>query len=126
MMFQASNYKGRNFLSLNDDKGEHIHPTYSKGGAWLKHYSLSNSLCVCLTRVITNHSPIGEYRLMFFPKEFIACPYSNYPIETRRHILLNCLCYTKCWNLRRESIMDILMFLEFNPKAFCFQDSTSA
>jgi len=120
MIFQAFDYKGRNFLDLNNDKGEHIRPTYTKGGAWLKHFGLSNSLCAWITRLITNHTSIGEYRLRFFPKESIACPFSNYPIKTRR-----CLQYTKCWNPSRESIMDIL-FLEFNSEAFCFQDSISA
>jgi len=94
-MFQASDYKERNFLNLNNEKEEHIHSIYLKEGTWPKYYSLSNSLCICLTRVITNHSHIGEYRLKFFPKEFIACPYSNYPIETGRYILFNCLYYTK-------------------------------
>jgi len=35
--FQALNYKGKNFLDLNDDDNLPTRPTYSKGGAWLKH-----------------------------------------------------------------------------------------
>ena len=50
MMFQASEFKGRNFLELNDDDHNPIHPTYSlsdfsKGGAWMKFCGTSNSLC---------------------------------------------------------------------------------
>ena len=40
MYFQASEYKGRNFLELNDNDHQPICPTYSKGGAWLKHFGL--------------------------------------------------------------------------------------
>ena len=32
-MFQASNYKERNFLDLKNNKGENIHLMYTKGGA---------------------------------------------------------------------------------------------
>ena len=73
MYFQASEYKGRNFLDLNNDDNQPICPMYSKGGAWLKHFGLSNLMCVCITRLIMNHAPIGEYRLRFFPKEPFAC-----------------------------------------------------
>jgi len=118
MYFQASEYRGKNFMDLNDDNNQHIHPTYTKEGAWLKHFGLSNSLCAHITRLIINHAPIGKYRLRFFPKESIACLCGNYPIEMRRHIL-----FKKSWNPKRESLKDITMFLEFNPGAFCLQDS---
>jgi len=114
MYFQASGYKGRNFLELNDNDHWPIHLTYSKGGAWLKHFSLSNSMCTCITRLIMNHTPIGEYRLRFFPKESFTCMCGEYPIETRRHILFGCAWYKKSWNLKKESLKDILTFLEFN------------
>jgi len=39
MMFQALEYKGRNFLKLLDDEGCFTSPTYTRGGAWLKHFS---------------------------------------------------------------------------------------
>jgi len=70
----------------------------------------------------THFKPIGKYRLKFFPKVYIACPCSKYPIETRRHILYECSQYNKSWNLKRESLKDVLTFLELNPGAFCFQD----
>jgi len=47
MYFQASNFKGRNFLNLNNSKP--IQPSYSKEGAWLKYFSLSNSLYAWVT-----------------------------------------------------------------------------
>ena len=32
-----------------------------------------NSLCAQAMRSITNHAPIGEYRLRFFPREDFNC-----------------------------------------------------
>ena len=90
------------FLDLNNDKEEHI----------------------CL--IITNHISIDKYRLRFFPKESIACLYNNYSIETRRHILFECLRFNKCWNPKRKSLINILMFLKFNPKAFYFLNNIIA
>jgi len=73
-----------------------------------------------ITRLIANHVPIGEYRL--FHKEHFACPCGSYPIELRRYILFECVCYNKSWNPKRKSLKNVLTFLEFNPEAFCFQE----
>ena len=90
MYFQALEYKGRNFLNLNDDNNQSIHPIYSKDSAWLKYFSFSNSICTYITRLIMNHTPISKYKLRFFPiKLFIyICRY--YFIKSRRHILFDC------------------------------------
>ena len=76
MYFQASDLRGRNFLDLNDNDNKPIQLSYSKGESWLKHFSVSNSLCTQVTRLITNHAPIGEYRKRFFPNEPTLCPCS--------------------------------------------------
>ena len=89
----------------------------------MKFYDTSNSLYAHITRLITNHAPIGKYRLKFFSKESIICLCSKYPIEMRRHILYKYSQYNKSWNLKRKSLKDVLTFLEFNSRAFCFQDS---
>ena len=122
MYFQASDYRGKNFLDLNDNDDKPIQPSYSKGGAWLKHFSLSNSLCTRVTRLITNHAPIGEYRIGFFPNEPSSCPCGQASLETRDHILHNCERYQQSWNPKRDSLKDILTFLDSNPGAFCFQE----
>jgi len=122
MYFQASDYRGKNFLDLNDDDDKPIQPSYSKGGAWLKHFSLSNSLCARVTRLITNHAPIGEYRIGFFPNEPSSCPCGQVSLETRDHILHNCERYQQSWNPKQDSLKDILTFLDSNPGAFCFQE----
>ena len=90
MTFQASDGKGRNFLDLLDDDFNPIKPHYTKGGPWLQAFSHSNMLCARVVRAITNHAPIGEYRLRFLPGMDISCPCSNYPIETQKHILHEC------------------------------------
>jgi len=76
MYFQASDYKGKNFLDLNNDNGKTICPTYSKGGAWLRHFSLSNTMCARVTRFITNHAPIGDYN------ESATCSCGHVPLKT--------------------------------------------
>ena len=53
--------------------------SYIKGGLWIKQFSFSNLLCAQATWAITNHAPIGEYRLRFFPSEDFSCPYRSYP-----------------------------------------------
>ena len=90
MTFQASDGKGRHFLKLVDDNLKDIEPSYTKGGLWLQIFNHSNSLCACAMRAITNHAPIGEYQLRFFPNEEFKCLCGNYPIESRRHILHKC------------------------------------
>jgi len=121
MYFQALKYKGRNFLDLNNNNNQHIYPTYAKDGAWLKYFSLSNMMCIYITRLITNYTSIGEYRLRFFPKEPFGCLCRNYPIKMRRHILFECLQYKKFWNPKKEFLKNILTFLEFNSGVFYFQ-----
>ena len=104
MTFQASDGKGKQFLDLLDDNSNTIEPSYVKGGPWLQAFGQSNSLCMCMMRAITNHAPIGEYRLRFFPREEFKCPCGMYSIESRRHILHNCSRFNGYWNLRRDSL----------------------
>jgi len=41
----------------------------------------SNGLCAHASRAITNHTPIGEYRLRFFSREEFKCLCDLYPIK---------------------------------------------
>ena len=120
--FQVSDRKGRNFLDLVDNDYGDIELSYTKGGPWLQAFGHSNSLCACATRAITNHAPIGEYRLRFFPSEDFKCPCGNYPIESRRHILHDCMRFNGYWNPRRDSLCHFVIFLIANPRAFAFID----
>ena len=90
MMFQASEGKGKNFLELLDSDLNVVELSYAKGGPWLQLVGHSNLLCSRATRAITNHAPIGEYRLRFFPNMEFSYPCNEYPIESRRHILYDC------------------------------------
>ena len=121
-MFQASNFKGNQFLDLLDDNNNIIELSYIKGGSWLKTFSYSNSLCACATRVITNHTLIGEYRLRFFLRKEFKYPYSIYPIESKYHILYKYGRFNSYWNLRKDSLSHFVMFLETNLGIFAFPD----
>jgi len=90
MFFQASDFKGKQFLELFDDNFNHLEPSSVKGSSWLQQFGHSNSLCVRAIRAIINHAPIGKYRLRFFPKEEFLCPCGLYFIESRRHLLHEC------------------------------------
>ena len=120
MMFQASDSKGKHFLNLVDGDDNSIEPLYTKEGLWLKFFGYSNSLCIRASRVITNHTPIGEYKIRFFPREDFSCLYGSYSIESRCHILYKCRRFNNYWNSRRDSISHFVLFLEFNLSAFAF------
>ena len=123
MTFQASELKGNHFLDLLDSDNKIIELTYAKDGSWPKLIGHSNSLCACTTRAITNHAPISEYRLRFFPREEFRYPCGHYPIESRRHILHDCVRFNGYWNPRRDSFSHFIMFLVLNPNAFSFFNS---
>ena len=125
MTFQALDGKEHQFLDLVDSNFNTIEPSYTKGGSWLQLFSHFNSLCACTTRAITNHAPIGEYWLRFFPKKKFKCPCSNFLIELRRHILHDCTRFNGYWNSRQDSLDHFVMFLVANPAAFAFTDSSS-
>jgi len=90
IIFQVSDLKGKHFLDLIDNDNNNIKLLYIKGGSWLKFFGYSNSLYARALREITNHTPISEYKLRFFPREEISCPCGLYSIETRHHILHEC------------------------------------
>ena len=123
MTFQALDRKGKHFLNLVDDNLNIIEPAYTKGGPWLQVFSHSNLLCARTMRAITNHAPIGEYRLRFFPNEDFKCLCNNCPIESRRHILYKCRRFNRYWNPRRDSLNHFTMFSITNPNAFAFTDN---
>ena len=123
MTFQASDGKGKNFLDLVDINNNTIEPSYIKDGLWLQAFGSSNSLCARDTRAITNHTTTGEYWLWFFLKEDFKCLCSLYPIETRRHILYECIRHNGYWNPRRDLLYHFIMFLSANLLAFTFIDN---
>ena len=123
MIFQASNGKGNQFLDLLDDNYCFIEPACVKEGLWLQLFGHSNSLYAHTSRAITNHAPIGEYKLRFFPREEFKCLCGVYPIESRRHILHDCTRFNGYWNLRRDSLSHFVMFLKANPNTFAFLDN---
>ena len=122
MTFQASDGKGKHFLDLLDDDFNTIKPSYTKDSPWLQVFGHSNLLYARTMRAITNHAPIGEYWLRFFPNKDFMCPCNDYPIKSRRHILHKCRRFNGYWNPRRDSLNRFIMFLIANPNAFTFTD----
>ena len=87
-------------------------------------YSRLDTLYVCTLRAITNHTPIREYRLRFFPREEFKYPCDMYPIKSRRHILHDCTRFNSYWNPRRDSLSYFVMFLKVNLNTFAFLDNS--
>jgi len=123
MTFQASDLKEKQFLDLLDENIIIIELSYTKGESWLKIFSHSNSLYVHASQAITNHTPIGEYKLRFFFREEFECSCGSYSIETRHHILYECDRFNGYWNPRRDSLGYLTMFLVANPSVFTFTDN---
>ena len=70
-------------------------------------WNISGSPTHCMTRLITNHTPISKYRQRFSPNLLNTCLYSDSPIEKRSYILHDCKQYKKSWNPKWESLQDI-------------------
>jgi len=124
MTFQASDSKGKHFLDLVDGDDNPIKPSYIRGGLWLKFFSYSNSLCARVSRAITNHALISEYRLRFFPREDFSCPCRSYSIKSRSYILHECKRFNNYWNARKYSISHFVLFLKLNLGAFTFHNDS--
>ena len=122
MIFQATDNKGQYFLDLYDRRGNLIEPYYKNGGSWLSQFGISNSLCTRMTRLITNHTPIDDYKTRFFPNENLLCPCGSGQIETRVHILHKCTRYNEAWRPLDSLLSSVITFLNFNNSSFCFKD----
>jgi len=125
MIFQALDLKGKQFLNLLNDNNNIIEPSYARGGSWLKVFNHSSSLCMHASYAITNHAPIGEYRLRFFSREEFKCLCGSYPIKSRHYILHEYGRFNRYWNPRRDSLGHFIMFLVANLSAFTFTDNIS-
>ncbi|KAF8223056.1 hypothetical protein L208DRAFT_1319087 [Tricholoma matsutake] len=55
-------YCGWHFLHLNGVRGKPVLPSTHKGGPWLKVMGTSTTTTSRLTRLLTGHAPLGEYR----------------------------------------------------------------
>ena len=122
MTSQASVLKDNYFLNLLDNDLHNIKLLYIKESLQIKYFGHSNLLCTRATQAITSYAPIGEYCPRFFLRESFSCLCRSYPIETRCHILYNCRRSNKYWNLIRDTISQLVAFLEFNPSSFSFHE----
>ena len=121
-LFKDSKKKGQLFLEFEDDNEKVIEPTYSKGGSWLPHIGISNSICTRFTRMMTGHAPIGEYRQRFFPNSPIQCLCGEVDVETREHIFMHCNQYESSTCSKDIRISSFVEFIVGNPTSFCFDN----
>jgi len=120
--FKDSKKKGQLFLDFEDDNEKVIKPSYAKGGSWLPHIGISNSICARFTRMMIGHAPIGEYKQRFFPNESPQCPCGEAEVETREHIFMQCRRYDASFHPRDIRIASFVNFIIGNPTSFCFDN----
>ena len=118
MIFQASDYKGSNFLDWIGDDFLSTKLTYTKDSTWLNYFGHSNTLYACATRAITNHTSIGEYHFRFFPRKMFKYLCRNYPIKSRHYILHDYRRYDKFWNSNKELLKKNLYFWNLTQEHF--------
>ena len=80
-----------------------------------------------ITRCITNHAPIGEYRQRFFPDKPTHCTACGYDtLLSREHILCSCPQFTPIapsinnWKQTRDNDTRLFKFLSRHPISFSF------
>jgi len=121
-LFKDSKKKGQLFLKFEDDNEKVIKPTYAKGGSWLTHIGISNSVCARFTHMMLGHAPIGEYWQRFFPNTPVQYPCGEANIETREHIFMQCRRYDASFRPRDICISSFMEFIVGNPTLFCFDN----
>jgi len=120
--FKDSKKKGQLLLEFEDNNEQVIKPTYAKGGSWLPHIRVSNSVCTRFMHMMLGHAPIEEYRQRFFPNMAIHCPCGEADVETREHIFMQCRQNEIALRLRDIRISSFVEFIIGNPTAFCFDN----
>ncbi|KAF8626579.1 hypothetical protein AX15_004792 [Amanita polypyramis BW_CC] len=119
---------GSGYLRLKY-KGRRIGPSLgSRRKAFIEASEDNIVILARLTRLITNHAPIGEYRKRFFPRESTKCNYDE-EYQSRTHILTKCEGYKNKFKnldyLRRDKdgLENVVKFLKKNIKAITFGDA---
>jgi len=121
--FKDSKKKGQLFLEFKDDNECVIKLTYTKGGSWLLHIGISNSVYTRFTCMMLGHAPIEEYRQRFFSNIAIHCSCDKANVETREHIFMQCKWYKATLCPRNICILSFIKFIISNPTFFCFDNS---
>ncbi|PPQ93647.1 hypothetical protein CVT25_012522 [Psilocybe cyanescens] len=129
VLFQAPEYRGRNFLQLKTVDGAVAQPG-AKDNPWIHFANMSSpQLYARMCRCILNHAPIGSYYSRFNLNDgHTSCP-CGCPWETRTHILTCKRTYRppRTCELRQPTTLCYLhSFLEMNPKAFAFRSAPTA
>src|SRR5207302_9708000 len=114
-LIRTPNYCGHQFIHHNH-AGLPMRPTHIKGGPWLETIGTSNSHTARMTRSLTNHAPIGEYRMRFKIHGQLWCDCNAYIVQKRYHILHTCERNVRSKDRRvDDDFKDFMEFLERNP-----------
>lgn len=101
----------------------------ARGNPFLRHAGKDSRLLARLTRFLTGHAPVGEFRLRFHLDGPVDC-LCGHPVESIHHIVWRCPLWVRSWapdsrlleQLERlDPFADILPFLRRNPLLVTFE-----
>ncbi|KAF8626750.1 hypothetical protein AX17_006476 [Amanita inopinata Kibby_2008] len=130
LLYASRKYRGNNMLPFRCNKKLW---TLSKGRRKTFYTLTENDVqtFTCFTRTFSGHAPTGEYNLRFRqhdPEAVLECNECGSLLQSRTHILTECLKYTAKYISIENSLFidntftDITRFLKHNPTAFTFED----
>jgi Reverse transcriptase-like len=121
--FSEPSYRGQNFLDLEGSKkNSSLLPSTLKGGPWLRAMGTETSSFARLCRCVTNHAPLGAYRMRFNIAGPVACEcLLDVPVQTRDHVLRICPRYKrKKHRMRVRRLPQLVVLLNDNPASGSF------
>ncbi|KAF4622833.1 hypothetical protein D9613_001563 [Agrocybe pediades] len=121
-LFRDPDYRGHNFLMLQQPDETVLEPSYINGGTWLPAAGGDLHLAVRICRCILNHAPIGAYYERFNIPERTSCTCKDHPLETCDHILRHCGQYQRDEDgPPPRYYLGLVRFLEQNEATFSFR-----
>ena len=129
-LFASRSFKGNQWLPICHKKKVFKPAVKNKAATLFFHILSMNDIGTLsrMARAITNHGPIGEYRLRFHPDEDPTCPACPHCLQTRTHVLFHCSRYVPLhtslanWANDRNNSKSWKDFFLCNISAFTFGD----
>ena len=129
-LFASRSFKGNQWLPLHRNKKVFKPAVKNKATTNFFHLLSANDIGTLsrMARAITNHAPIGEYRLRFHPDLDPICPACPQCLQTRTHVLFHCSRYVPLhssatnWAHDRNNSKLWKDYFSCNPSAFMFGD----
>ena len=130
ILFSTTSFKGRQWLPIRHKK-KVLKPIIRNKATTNFFFNISNNDIGMLSRMacaLTNHAPIGEYRMRFYPDFDPLCPACPLHVQTRKHVFFHCPRYMPLhssltnWSHDKANSKSWKSFFTCNVSAFTFGD----